>query len=195
MKRWAGILLAAVLAIVCCACSMQKPELSVAPSSFSRETTEVLRPFQSELQFVDLKLNEDAKQWKISLWSYRDGEWKCQGSVVDEIKPGIQSLRFAVRLTTKECDLYLIDENGFSKASYSSIGTNFEQTQTVMDQRIEEKTPFAIGEEVTLWAKLGVDGQQIEAGDLTKDFRSCPCTAGAAVTVTILDEEPQEQQE
>lgn len=46
---------------------MQKPELSVAPSSFSRETTEVLRPFQSELQFVDLKLNEDAKQWKISL--------------------------------------------------------------------------------------------------------------------------------
>ena len=53
---------------------MQKPELSVAPSSFSRETTEVLRPFQSELQFVDLKLNEDAKQWKISLWSYRDGE-------------------------------------------------------------------------------------------------------------------------
>ena len=83
----------------------------------------------------------------------------------------------------------------FSKASYSSIGTNFEQTQTVIDQRIEQKTPFAIGEEVTLWAKLGVDGQQIEAGDLTKDFRSCPCTAGAAVTVTILDEEPQEQQE
>ena len=65
MKRWAGILLAAALAIACCACSMQKPELSVAPSSFSRETTEVLRPFQSELQFVDLKLNEDAKQWKI----------------------------------------------------------------------------------------------------------------------------------
>ena len=195
MKRWAGMLLAAALSIACCACSMQKPELSVAPSSFSRETTEVLRPFQSELQFVDLKLNEDAKQWKISLWSYRDGEWKCQGSVVDEIKPGAQSLRFAVRLTTKECDLYLIDENGFSKASYSSIGTNFEQTQTVMDQRIEQKTPFAIGEEVTLWAKLGVDGQQIEAGDLTKDFRSCPCTAGAAVTMTILDEEPQEQQE
>ena len=79
MKRWAGILLAAALSIACCACSMQKPELSVAPSSFSRETTEVLRPFQSELQFVDLKLNEDAKQWKISLWSYRDGEWKEQG--------------------------------------------------------------------------------------------------------------------
>ena len=64
MKRWAGILLAAALSIACCACSMQKPELSVAPSSFSRETTEVLRPFQSELQFVDLNLNEDAKQWK-----------------------------------------------------------------------------------------------------------------------------------
>ena len=61
MKRWAGILLAAALAIACCACSMQKPELSVAPSSFSRETTEVLRPFQSELQFVDLKLNEEAQ--------------------------------------------------------------------------------------------------------------------------------------
>lgn len=195
MKRWAGILLAAVLAVVCCGCSMQKPELSVAPSSFSRETTEVLRPFQSELQFVDLNLNEDAKQWKISLWSYHDGEWKEQGKMFEKIKQKPESLRIAIRLTTKECDLYLIDENGFSKASYSSIGTNFEQTQTVIDQRIEEKTPFAIGEEVTLWAKLGVDGQQVEAGDLTKDFRNFPCTAGAAVTVTISDEEPPEQQE
>ena len=147
MKRWAGILLAAALSIACCACSMQKPELSVAPSSFSRETTEVLRPFQSELQFVDLKLNEDAKQWKISLWSYRDGEWKEQGKMFEKVKQKSESLRIAIRLTTKECDLYLMD------------------------------------------------GQQIEAGDLIKDFRNCPCTAGAAVTVTILDEEPQEQQE
>lgn len=195
MKRWTGILLAAALSIACCACSMQKPELSVAPSSFSRETTEVLRPFQSELQFVDLKLNEDAKQWKISLWSYRDGEWKCQGSVVDEIKPGAQSLRFAVRLTTEECTFYTMDGTGPSSISFEKIDSDFEQTQTVIDQRIEQKTPFAIGEEVTLWAKLGVDGQQVEAGDLTKDFRSFPCTAGAAVTVTILDEELPEQQE
>lgn len=195
MKRWAGILLAAALSIACCACSMQKPELSVAPSSFSRETTEVLRPFQSELQFVDLKLNEDAKQWKISLWSYRDGEWKCQGSVVDEIKPGAQSLRFAVRLTTEECTFYTMDGTGPSSISFEKIDSDFEQAGSEIGRRIEEKTPFAIGEEVTLWAKLGVDGQQIEAGDLTKDFRSFPCTAGAAVTVTILDEEPQEQQE
>ena len=195
MKRWAGILLAAALSIACCACLMQKPELSVAPSSFSRETTEVLRPFQSELQFVDLKLNEDAKQWKISLWSYRDGEWKCQGSVVDEIKPGAQSLRFAVRLTTEECTFYTMDGTGPSSISFEKIDSDFEQAGSEIGRRIEEKTPFAIGEEVTLWAKLGVDGQQIEAGDLTKDFRSCPCTAGAAVTVTILDEEPQEQQE
>lgn len=195
MKRWAGILLAAALAIACCACSMQKPELSVAPSSFSRETTEVLRPFQSELQFVDLKLNEDAKQWKISLWSYRDGEWKCQGSVVDEIKPGAQSLRFAVRLTTEECTFYTMDGTGPSSMRFEKIDSDFEQAGSEIGRRIEEKTPFAIGEEVTLWAKLGVDGQQMEAGDLTKDFRSFPCTAGAAVTVTILDEEPQEQQE
>ena len=195
MKRWAGILLAAALSIACCACSMQKPELSVAPSSFSRETTEVLRPFQSELQFVDLKLNEDAKQWKISLWSYRDGEWKCQGSVVDEIKPGAQSLRFAVRLTTEECTFYTMDGTGPSSISFEKIDSDFEQAGSEIGRRIEEKTPFAIGEEVTLWAKLGVDGQQIEAGDLTKDFRSCPCTAGAAVRMTILDEEPQEQQE
>ena len=141
------------------------------------------------------KLNEDAKQWKISLWSYHDGEWKCQGSVVDEIKPGIQSVRFAVRLTTEECTFYTMDGTRPSSISFEKIDSDFEQTQTVIDQRIEQKTPFAIGEEVTLWAKLGVDGQQIEAGDLTKDFRSCPCTAGAAVTVTILDEEPQEQQE
>ncbi len=126
MKRWAGILLAAALSIACCACSMQKPELSVAPSSFSRETTEVLRPFQSELQFVDLKLNEDAKQWKISLWSYRDGEWKCQGSVVDEIKPGAQSLRFAVRLTTEECTFYTMDGTGPSSISFEKIDSDFE---------------------------------------------------------------------
>lgn len=195
MKRWAGILLAAVLAVACCGCSMQKAELSVAPSSFSRETTEVLRPFQSELQFVDLTLNEDAKQWKISLWSYRDGEWECQGSVVDEIKPGTQSLRFAVRLTSEECTFYTMDGTKPSSISFEKIDSDFEQTQTVIDQRIEQKTPFAIGEEVTLWAKLGVDGQQVEAGDLTKDFRSFPCTAGAAVSMTILDEEPQEQQE
>ena len=195
MKRWAGILLAAALSIACCACSMQKPELSVAPSSFSRETTEVLRPFQSELQFVDLKLNEDAKQWKISLWSYHDGEWECQGSVVDEIKPGAQSLRFAVRLTTEECTFYTMDGTGPSSMRFEKIDSDFEQAGSEIGRRIEEKTPFAIGEEVTLWAKLGVDGQQMEAGDLTKDFRSCPCTAGAAVTVTILDEEPQEQQE
>ena len=195
MKRWAGILLAAALSIACCACSMQKPELSVAPSSFSRETTEVLRPFQSELQFVDLNLNEDAKQWKISLWSYHDGEWECQGSVVDEIKPGAQSLRFAVRLTTEECTFYTMDGTGPSSISFEKIDSDFEQAGSEIGRRIEEKTPFAIGEEVTLWAKLGVDGQQMEAGDLTKDFRNCPCTAGAAVTVTILDEEPQEQQE
>ena len=182
MKRWAGILLAAALAIACCACSMQKPELSVAPSSFSRETTEVLRPFQSELQFVDLNLNEDAKQWKISLWSYHDGEWKCQGSVVDEIKPGAQSLRFAVRLTTEECTFYTMDGTGPSSISFEKIDSDFEQAGSEIGRRIEQKTPFAIGEEVTLWAKLGVDGQQIEAGDLIKDFRSCPCTAGAAVT-------------
>ena len=101
MKRWAGILLVAVLAVACCGCSMQKAELSVAPSSFSRETTEVLRPFQSELQFVDLTLNEDAKQWKISLWSYRDGEWKEQGKMFEKVKQKSESLRIAIRLTTK----------------------------------------------------------------------------------------------
>ena len=78
---------------------------------------------------------------------------------------------------------------------FEKIDSDFEQAGSEIGRRIEEKTPFAIGEEVTLWAKLGVDGQQMEAGDLTKDFRSFPCTAGAAVTVTILDEEPQEQQE
>ena len=195
MKRWAGILLAAALAIACCACSMQKPELSVAPSSFSRETTEVLRPFQSELQFVDLKLNEDAKQWKISLWSYRDGEWKEQGKMFEKVKQKSESLRIAIRLTTEECTFYTMDGTGPSSISFEKIDSDFEQAGSEIGRRIEEKTPFAIGEEVTLWAKLGVDGQQIEAGDLTKDFRSCPCTAGAAVTVTILDEEPQEQQE
>ena len=195
MKRWAGILLAAALSIACCACSMQKPELSVAPSSFSRETTEVLRPFQSELQFVDLKLNEDAKQWKISLWSYRDGEWKEQGKMFEKVKQKSESLRIAIRLTTEECTFYTMDGTRPSSISFEKIDSGFEQTQTVIDQRIEQKTPFAIGEEVTLWAKLGVDGQQVEAGDLTKDFRSFPCTAGAAVTVTISDEEQQEQQE
>lgn len=88
-----------------------------------------------------------------------------------------------------------MDGTGPSSISFEKIDSDFEQAGLEIGRRIEEKTPFAIGEEVTLWAKLGVDGQQIEAGDLTKDFRSCPCTAGAAVTVTILDEEPQEQQE
>lgn len=109
MKKAISVLLALLLALSVTACSeTNDEEMSIQPSEFSEETLEVLELFDDEIQFFDISYEPSAKYQKLSVWVYRDGQWKEEGKVLGE--PERVKEKIAVGLTETSCVLYGVDE-------------------------------------------------------------------------------------
>ncbi len=187
MKKCASLLMAMLLTLPLSACSGTKEAgMSIKPSQFSEETTEVLEIFD-EIQFFDVSFDESAKSQKISVWVYRDGQWHEDGTIEGEIKSSDE--RIAVQLTDTSFDLYLLDETGHTQYTYPVLETALEESNAVLDWKIEEPVPVELNQETAFRVKTGVEEHSMRTEVTPQDFRSTDCNAGIAVTLTVSEQE------
>ena len=141
MKRiYSKIALVIAVCIVLMGCSNTHTfNMSIQPSTFSQETTDILKLFDDEIQFYDIFLDESAKYRKISVWLYGNDGWYKAGETSGEVE--YLDNRIAIRLTKEVYELYVIDENGHTKYSLPITEANFENLDEQMDWRLSQKTP------------------------------------------------------
>lgn len=162
-------------------------EMIIKPSSFSKETTDVLKLFDDELQFFDITLNETAKSERITIWIYKDGEWVQAGHTTGAVNQ--LNRRIAIRLTDTNYDLYSIEDTGYNKYSSSNLDTTFSESMGISRIRIDGETPIELNKEIPIVVKFGTDKDYMKVYDISEDFREYECNAGIAITLTVLDQE------
>lgn len=162
-------------------------EMTIKPSSFSKETTDVLKLFDDELQFFDITLNETAKSETITVWIYKNGEWVEAGQTIGAVDQF--SKRIAIRLTDTNYDLYCIEDTGYNKYSSSNLDTTFSESMGISRIRIDGETPIELNKEIPIVVKFGTDKDYMKVYDISEDFREYECNAGIAITLTVSDQE------
>ena len=164
-------------------------EMTIKPSSFSKETTDVLKLFDDELQFFDITLNETAKSERITIWIYKDGEWVQAGHTTGAVNQ--LNRRIAIRLTETNYDLYSIEDTGYNKYSSSNLDTTFSESMGISRIRIDGETPIELNKEIPIVVKFGTDKDYMKVYDISEDFREYECNAGIAITLTVSDQEAE----
>lgn len=162
-------------------------EMIIKPSSFSKETTDVLKLFDDELQFFDITLNETAKSERITIWIYKDGEWVQAGHTTGAVNQ--LNRRIAIRLTDTNYDLYSIEDTGYNKYSSSNLDTTFSESMGISRIRIDGETPIELNKEIPIVVKFGTDKDYMKVYDISEDFREYECNEGIAITLTVSDQE------
>ena len=162
-------------------------EMTIKPSSFSKETTDVLKLFDDEIQFFDITLNETAKSERITIWIYKDGEWVQAGHTTGAVNQ--LNRRIAIRLTETNYDLYSIEDTGYNKYSSSNLDTTFSESMGISRIRIDGETPIELNKEIPIVVKFGTDKDYMKVYDISEDFREYECNAGIAITLTVSDQE------
>ncbi len=186
MKKAISVLLALLLALSVTACSeTNDEEMSIQPSEFSEETLEVLELFDDEIQFFDISYEPSAKYQKLSVWVYRDGQWKEEGKVLGE--PERVKEKIAVGLTETSCVLYGVDETGHCEYRYPELNTDFDKSMILTESKIDKKTSISLQKEIPLWVKVGTNANQIQPIDM-ENFKKSECDTGVAVTLTVSDQ-------
>lgn len=164
-------------------------EMTIKPSSFSKETTDVLKLFDDEIQFFDITLNETAKSERITIWIYKDGEWVQAGHTTGAVNQ--LNRRIAIRLTDTNYDLYSIEDTGYNKYSSSNLDTTFSESMGISRIRIDGETPIELNKEIPIIVKFGTDKDYMKVYDISEDFREYECNAGIAITLTVSDQEAE----
>ncbi len=187
MKKLLTLVLVFVLTFSVSGCSQDEAyEMSVKPSEFSAETTKVLDLFAQDLQFYDIKLDETAKSFEITLWLYKDGQWESSGGSMGNVEwLGDQ---IAIRLTETEFELITITETGNGRSTHPIVDTDFENSLGILYSRIDYEAPITLNTEIPLWVVYGSTEPETASINLAEDFRDIECNAGMAVTLTVSDE-------
>lgn len=188
MKKVLISLITIIFVFSSSACTPQtkQSELFIQPSTFSKETNDVLALFENEIQFFDVSLDDSAKYYKIALWTYQDGLWYENTSTSGETESF--GNRIAVMLRNDCYDLYTIDKNGHNKYSAPITNTNFKDATMIGNVKIENQTPILLNTETPILLKIGTKQNSLREIDITKDFRDLACDMGVAVTLTVFDE-------
>lgn len=186
MRKILSFIMTMVVLFSITACSqIESKSMSIKKSEFSEETSKVLKLFNGELEFFDVKLDETAKSYNISTWEYRDGKWDETGQSSGEID--LLDNQIGINISETTYELFLIDENGHS--SYrGNIDTDFGELTTIASTMISIETPIELNKEIPLWVKIATNDESMSVMDITEDFRDNKCDAGVAVTLTISDE-------
>ena len=182
MKK-ATLLLAALLTLAALtACGTpQKAAMQLSASEFSDETTQVLGIVQDELAFFDYSIDDTVKSCSIDFWMFQDGQWINLGKVSG--KAGAGQHRVAVRMTDSVCELYQMEEEGYTKSSYP-VSAGLNDCSSTGGSRLETVTAIEPDKEMVLWAMFGSNAPAMSLGNLD-DFRTTECDAGLAATITF----------
>ncbi len=161
--------------------------MSIKPTEFSQETEQALSIFNDELQYFDIKYDETAKYYSMTIWAYKDGEWNEAGKTYGEIE--YLNNQIAINLTDDSCEIFTISENGHVSSFYPEIDTDFENAVGIAGSRVDREIPMELDKEIPIWVKIGTESFSMSVFDITEDFRNNECDSGIAVTLTISQEE------
>lgn len=183
-----SVALAILFALTACSAPEQSSQdtMIVRPSEFSEETQRVLELFDDEIMFFDFIVDETVKSLQVNVWVYENGQWVDKGEISGNIS-GLRS-QAAIQVTENKYNIFTLDENGHVKYSSPEVNIGFENTAQKISHKITKPVDITVGKEITLWVKIGNDGNGISVSD---DFRNSDCTAGIAFTVTFSNKEIQ----
>lgn len=188
MKKFAAsiLLLSVLLLAACTPPAAEAAGPTIAPTAFSEETQRVLDLLdEDELLFFDYTTDETIRSANVQVWAYENGQWLEKAASVGDVSQTGNQIAF--RFTDSSYQLFWLDDSGHSKLASPIDYADFSATTQQLAGRLEDSTPIALNEEITLWAKIGNSSGSISLGE---DFRTADCTTGVAVTITFSDKAP-----
>lgn len=162
----------------------------IKPSTFSDETLEVLKLFEDEIHFFDIKLDDTAKSFAISIWQYQDDQWNEIGSSSGQSE--FLGNRIAIRFDDTDYEIYHMDENGHSSIKSPALDLKFEESMTKIWWTVDQEESLGINQEKVLFVKVGTNKNEVRTSVMSTDFREVECDTGIAITLTIFDKELSE---
>lgn len=159
----------------------------IKPSTFSDETLEVLKLFEDEIHFFDIKLDDTAKSFAISIWQYQDDQWNEIGSSSGQSE--FLGNRIAIRFDDTDYEIYHMDENGHSSIKSPALDLKFEESMTKIWWTVDQEESLEINQEKVLFVKVGTNKNEVRTSVMSTDFREVECDTGIAITLTIFDKE------
>lgn len=159
----------------------------IKPSTFSDETLEVLKLFEDEIHFFDIKLDDTAKSFAISIWQYQDDQWNEIGSSSGQSE--FLGNRIAIRFDDTDYEIYHMDENGHSSIKSPALDLKFEESMTKIWWTVDQEESLEINQEKVLFVKVGTNKNEVRTSVMSSDFREVECDTGIAITLTIFDKE------
>ena len=191
MKRLFTLVCAAGLLLSLAACGRQaeEPASTLKPHVFSEETEtmiDLLTEGQEAFYFYDYDVDESILSCRTAFWVYEDGAWVSKAQSAGNLRA--QQGQFGFRLDKNGLYTgYEVQEDGHVTYRYEEALPIFEEgamSGSAADLNEQEIVP---GQEICLYVRLrapeGADSLPIS----TESFRSYPCSAGYAVTVTFYD--------
>ncbi|MBQ7889290.1 MAG: hypothetical protein IJ356_05980 [Erysipelotrichaceae bacterium] len=161
--------------------------MNIKPSTFSEETLEVLKLFEDEIHFFDIKLDDTAKSFAISIWQYQDDQWNEIGSSSGQSE--FLGNRIAIRFDETAYEIYHMDENGHSSIKSPALDLKFEDTIAKISWRVDQEEILEMNKEKALFVKVGTNKSEVSTSIISTDFREVKCDTGIAITLTIFDKE------
>ena len=159
----------------------------IKPSTFSDETLEVLKLFEDEIHFFDIKLDDTAKSFAISIWQYQDDQWNEIGSSSGQSE--FLGNRIAIRFDDTDYEIYHMDENGHSSIKSPALDLKFEESMAKIWWTVDQEESLEINQEKMLFVKVGTNKNEVRTSVMSSDFREVECDTGIAITLTIFDKE------
>ncbi len=156
--------------------------LSIHPADFSKETQKVLDIVKDELAFFEYSTDETVSSCSIDLWQCENSQWVNAGKAQGAVEPGQHSLALQMADGVSIFSLSP-EESGFTESHYD-LPPGIDECVASGNWRLDRSIPIELEKEIPLWVMLGYDGHEMETGDFA-DFRSAPCAAGIAVTITF----------
>lgn len=166
---------------------IKQPAMLIKPSEFSKETLDVLKLFDDEIQFFDIQLNDTAKSFSISVWQYQDEQWNEIGTTSGQTE--FLGNRIAIKLDETTYEIYHMDENGHSSIKSPALDLKFEDTMARIQWKVDQEEVLEINKEKIIYAKVGTNKTEFSTSIISTDFREIECDAGIAITLTVFDKD------
>lgn len=155
---------------------------TLKPCDLSDETKNVLEMFNDNIVFYDLTLDDEVKSYSLSLWIYKDNQWKEQFQSKDNLDKRNCQIGFSV--IGNECYLMIIDGEKKIKMSSELEKFEFDKNLGSYSQQIDKTIDVEIDKEVLLWIKCSHNSLSVRIPD---NFREADCEEGFALTITLSD--------
>ena len=161
-------------------CSMgeKTQEMCVTPSEFSQETRDVLAAIGDETAFFDYQIDETVQSVRFYVKIYENGAWIDGGSTENDVSVD-GTCRFGLRLGEEACEIFVLNEDGWMRASLSLPEglADFPLAGTIKRTMAREIVPE---EPITLLVKAWTDQDILGSVDLD-DYQAGEYEAAVAI--------------